>query len=136
MKTYDVATYTQVMRATTDFSPYWKYYVIDFIFIGTFLHFMIRMTQAAAGNRLKSLRNIAYGFAILRGIFDSIENILLLTVIYGYPDANSSLIPLANQITRIKFHLMRGWILYFVLLLIAGIFLRIRDNKSNMNAGK
>ena len=46
------------------------------------------------------------------------ENIILLNQIYSFPKINHMVIDACNNITRVKFHFMRGWIVCFIIMFI------------------
>ena len=127
MKKYDAEIYLQVMNATTDFSAYWKYYMTDFIFIAAFLNFMVQLVRGFSGKYSNLIKRIAYVLAIARGLLDAVENIMLMYLIYEYPNADIGLVSVCNIITRVKFLAMRGWILCFIILSILGIIQRRRN---------
>lgn len=118
MKKYDAVVFVSVMNATSNASIYWKYYICDFIFTVAFLNFMIQMVWGFKGELINKVKVLSYFLAVIRGMLDVTENIILLNQIYSYPEINRMLIDACNIFTRIKFHLMRGWIVCFVIMLI------------------
>ena len=79
---------------------------------------MIQMVSGFKGVFINKVKVISYVLAIIRGMLDISENIILLNQIYSYPEINRMLIDACNIITRIKFHFMRGWIVCFALILM------------------
>ena len=130
LKKYDADVFLNVMKATSNVSLYWKYYVCDFIFTAVFLNYMIQMVRGFNGTFINKVKVAAYIFAVIRGLLDTSENIILLNQIYSYPKVNLMLIDLCNVITRIKFHFMRGWIACFVFIIIANIISKRRNHKN------
>lgn len=124
MKVYDAATFEKVMGSTKDFSIYWKYYICDFIFTAVFLNFMIQTVHGFHGKYIDQIKIVSYVFAAVRATLDITENIILLCLIYGFPEANSKIADVCNMITRVKFHFMRGWIVCFVAMIIISIVTR------------
>ncbi len=118
MKKYDADVFVSVMNATSNVSIYWKYYICDFIFTAAFLNFMIQMVRGFKGELINKVKVLSYFLAVIRGMLDATENIILLNQIYSYPEINRMLIDVCNIFTKIKFHLMRGWIVCFVIMLI------------------
>ena len=121
MQKYDADVFVGVMNETSDFSIYWKYYLVDFIFVAAFLNFMIQMVSGFSGALIQKVKVVSYMLAVIRGMLDSFENIILLNQIYAFPKLNRNLIDACNMITRVKFHFMRGWIACFILMLILQI---------------
>lgn len=121
MKKYDADVFVNVMNATSNMSMYWKYYICDFIFTAAFLNFMVQMASGFRGAFINKVKVLSYVLAIIRGVLDISENIILLKQIYSYPEINRMVIDTCNTITRVKFHFMRGWIACFVLMLIVQI---------------
>ena len=121
LKKYDADVFVNVMNATSDVSIYWKYYICDFIFTATFLNFMIQMVRGFKGEFINKIKVLSYVLAVIRGMLDTIENIILLNQIYSYPNINRMLIDTCNTITRIKFHFMRGWMVCFILMILVQI---------------
>lgn len=119
MKSYDAKAFLQVMEATTDMAPYWKYYICDFLFVAAFLNLMIQLAHAFDGKLAKRLRPISYGLAIIRACLDIIENCILLSQIYSYPDYSQGLIETCNIITTVKFASMFCWVICFIIMLIS-----------------
>lgn len=131
LKKYNADVFVSVMKATTNVSVYWKYYVCDFIFTLVFLNYMIQMVGGFRGAFIDKVKVFSYVLAVIRGLLDSSENIILLNQIYSYPAINRMLIDACNIITRIKFHFMRGWIACFVLMIIVKIVSN-RKNRSQV----
>ena len=118
LKKYDPDTFVNIMNATSNVKIYRKYYICDFIFAAAFLNYMIQMVSGFKGVFINKVKVISYVLAIIRGMLDISENIILLNQIYSYPEINRMLIDACNIITRIKFHFMRGWIVCFALILM------------------
>lgn len=129
MKKYDADVFVSVMNVTSNVSMYWKYYICDFIFTAAFLNFMVQMVNGFQGEFINKVKVLSYVLAVIRGILDISENMILLKQIYLFPEINRMLIDTCNMITRIKFHFMRGWIACFVLMLIVQII----SNKKEKN---
>lgn len=121
MKKYDADVFAEVMNVTSSINIYWKYYICDFLFTAAFLNFMIQMVSGFNGNFINKVKLLSYVLAVIRGMFDISENIILLNQIYSFPKMNRMLIDTCNVITRIKFHFMRGWFACFALMLILQI---------------
>lgn len=87
---------------------YQKYLVLDCIFVFCFGILMLTIT-----NRLftGSSRNILLVICVLRGIFDILENILLIVVLRYFPMANTQLVSLCSYFTTLKFIMLYIWIL-------------------------
>lgn len=124
MKKYNSDVFINMMTASSNMGLYWKYYVFDFIFTAAFLNFMIQMVTGFKGQIINKVKIISYVLAVIRGLFDSVENCIMLNQIYSFPDVNSNLINACNTITRLKFHFMRGWIICFVAIIIIHIVQR------------
>ena len=129
MKKYDADVFVSVMNATSNVNIYWKYYICDFIFTTAFLNFMIQMVSGFKGEFINKVKVLSYVLAVIRGILDISENIILLNQIYSFPEMNRMLIDTCNIITRIKFHFMRGWIACFVLIFIVQIISNKKTEK-------
>ena len=121
LKKYNADVFVNVMNATSNMSACWKYYICDFIFTLVFLNYMIQILNGFNGKFINKVKAFSYVLAVIRGLLDMSENIILLNQIYSYPEINRMLIDACNAITRIKFHFMRGWIACFVLIIVVHI---------------
>lgn len=118
MTEYDADVFVKMMNASTDISLYWKYYVCDFVFTAVFLNFMIQMVSGFKAPKIKVIKIVSYVLASIRGLLDIVENSIMLNQIYTFPNVNRKLINACNDITRIKFHFMRVWIVCFILMIV------------------
>ena len=121
MKKYNADVFADVMNATSNVGMYWKYYICDFLFTAALLNFMVQMVSGFRGEFINKVKVLSYVLAVIRGMLDISENIILLKQIYSFPEINRMLIDTCNIITRIKFHFMRGWIACFILMFIIQI---------------
>lgn len=116
MKRYNAEIYLEVMKKTTDFGIYWKYYICDFLFLEALLQLQLGLIKRFCRKERKLTGKILNIMAAARALLDSMENGILLYLIYGYPIADSFLADLCSLLTRIKFYLMGGWMFSFLIL--------------------
>lgn len=127
MKKYDTQVVKEVLeQADTEcIHVYHKYYLADFLFILFFGLLQGMISNAVySGNKL-IYRRIAVSIPIARGIFDVIENILLLVTINNYPEVNAGVIKVASIATQCKLWCIRIWVVLILVGLLYCIYRRI-----------
>lgn len=127
MKKYDEITVNKVLANgdTECIGAYNRYYFADFLFVICFGIFQCMISNAVYRKIKVSYRRIAIGFPIARGIFDIVENILLLITINNYPQINNKVITIASIATQSKIWCIRIWVVLILLGLIYNIGKRI-----------
>ena len=116
MKSYDEKIVAQVL-AQADAEcreAYYRYYGMDFVFILFFGLLQYMLSGAVYRNTKAVLKWIAVGVPIARGIFDMVENLLLLITISRYPDINSGMIRAASVSTQCKLWCIRIWVVFIL----------------------
>jgi pheromone shutdown protein TraB len=93
-------------------NAYYNYVILDYFFIICFFIVMFAITQRFVQNDI--LRRVLITFTLLRGIFDVLENILLILLMKQYPTQNILLANVCSWATTIKFTVMFLWILGIV----------------------
>lgn len=91
---------------------YIKLLSIDFLFIVSFAlvqNYILRriMSKAMLNSRWRLLLFISY----LRGLFDVIENIFILIMLFGFPMEFSRLVIVASFVTTLKFIFFGLWLI-------------------------
>lgn len=92
---------------------YQKYLFLDFIFTLCFAIVMLTITNFLFTGTI--IRNFMYLVFVLRAVFDTLENLLLLTAVRSYPIANVTMITLCSYFTSIKFVLLYIWIFALII---------------------
>lgn len=90
-------------------NAYCNYLVLDFCFIICFYIVMFAITQRFVQNDI--LKKVLLALALFRGIFDVIENILLILLMRQYPLQNVLLANVCSWATTIKFIALFLWML-------------------------
>ena len=113
MKSYDVQ---KVYTVLSDMQPqgftiYERYFIGDFLFVIGFGGVQILLSLAAySWTKARWIKGVAIGVPIARGIFDVIENVLLLIVLLGYPTQYPDMIKIASIATTMKLAMIKIWI--------------------------
>lgn len=106
---YSVEHITQALEkiGTDGRNLYQKYLVLDCVFVLCFGTLMLTIT----GYFFKGLPcNILYVVCILRGLFDILENFLLITVLKNFASVNIHLVRLCSYFTTFKFIMLYIWV--------------------------
>lgn len=90
---------------------YQHYLIIDFLFICCFLITMLTINESFINN---SIQKYGTTFCVLRALFDSIENSLLLVLIHQFPYQSNLLGNICSWMTTCKFLALYSWILLIV----------------------
>lgn len=86
---------------------YQKYLVLDCVFVFCFGTLMLTITNYLFTGLLC---NILYVVCILRGLFDILENGLLIIVLKNFATVNTQLIRLCSYFTTFKFIMLYIWV--------------------------
>lgn len=106
------------------------YYITDFIFIIAFAIVQIAIIQLVLGNLShKELYGLFLIIPIIRGIYDYIENILFVYLIFQLPNEHSFLIQIMSFITQIKFIVLWVWLMTIPMTIFIRIFNEIKYRK-------
>lgn len=127
MKKYDYVSVVQVLSHMDleCVTAYQRYYLADFLFVICFGLLQCMTSTAVYRKNKKVYRRIAIGLPIARGIFDVIENVLLLITIGNYPKINRGLVAVASISTQCKLWCIRIWIGMLLVGIIYNIYKKI-----------
>ncbi|PHV69720.1 hypothetical protein CS063_14070 [Sporanaerobium hydrogeniformans] len=118
MKSYDVKSVYTVLgqMEPKGFIIYKKYFIGDFLFVIGFGGVQILLSlYAYKWTRAKWLRIIVIGVPTARGLFDIIENILLLSILLLYPVQHPMAVTIAGMATTMKLCMIGIWGGLFIL---------------------
>ena len=143
MKSYVVSDVRAALEAlnTKGIQIYKMYYVMDFLFIFFFGLFQIVIICDLYSfvNNVR-IRVIIVGVSVLRGLFDGVENLILLRMLFTFPTINESVIAVSALFTQMKLWCVKGWLLLCVVGVIWRIERRIKKllerNRGKCYAGK
>lgn len=129
MKYYDVKTVQNALSPMNEkgIAVYKLYYLMDFIFIlcfGVFQLMLINDVYSFEKSRLTTI--IIFSVPILRGMCDTIENIILLRTLYTYPRINELAISISAKFTSAKLMSIKVWILLIVIGLVWKVILYLK----------
>lgn len=136
MKQYDVKTVYSVLAnyLPEGFTRIKYYYLMDFIFIIAFLILQIMIAKLVYKNIKSQIpRKLFIGVALIRGLCDAIENILLYIIITSYPSEHANLVNLSSIFTQTKLRMIPLW---GALLLIGIICNHIQIKNQSSKFGK
>lgn len=129
MKDYNADRVYEVMEhmEPRGFHIYYGYMIGDYLFILAFggLQFILSY-QAYAWSKRDVLRKLALYVPILRGIFDFVENTLLLVVLHDFPILRTSLVDISSLATQGKLFMIQIWLLLVLSGYLAKFIHRIR----------
>ncbi len=90
---------------------YLRFLLFDFIFIISFAFTQAEIIKIIMGKVLLSGKwRYAISLSYLRGIFDAVENILLLIILNSYPTHLNGIATIAGISTKLKFISLALWI--------------------------
>lgn len=131
MKSYDVEQVNQVLTnmEPKGFTVYRQYFVCDYLFILTFgaLQFYL-LYIAFAWVKSKKIKGILYVIPVARGLFDFVENTLLLLVLQRFPGEISSLVKVSSIATQGKLWCIRIWYVAFLVGVAGLIYSKRKGN--------
>ena len=132
MKMYGVERVREVLSQMkpAGFEAYKNYYVVDYFFILTFATLQILLLNLAYSWNVK--RKYAYfiwSIPILRGMFDVVENTLLLITLNEYPKINETMIRISSLATKTKLLLIQAWIVLLVCGMAGGIITKRKNRE-------
>ena len=136
MKQYDAQIVRAVLSEMSDkgITVYRWYYFWDFIFIIFFGLVQGLLAQwCFRWNKNHKAVRLLWVIPIARGVFDSIENALLLITISIYPNINESIISIASVATNCKLWMIRLWV---VELIVGIVFGTIKRKKLRVKASE
>ena len=137
MKSYDAQ---KVYTVLSDMEPqgftiYERYFIGDFLFVIGFGGVHILLSLAAYGwAKSRWIKGVAIGVPIARGIFDVVENVLLLIVLLRYPTQYPEMVKIASMATNMKLAMIKIWIVLFLVGLAIKAGKRILGKKSAVNS--
>lgn len=88
---------------------YQRFLILDFVFIFCFLTLMLVVTNLIFDEQI--IKRTFYVFCVLRAVFDIMENILLLILLYRYPVFHFNLARVCAWFTTMKFVMLYTWTL-------------------------
>ncbi|MDD3414652.1 MAG: hypothetical protein PHY47_11705 [Lachnospiraceae bacterium] len=126
MKSYSVDIVTQVLNQMEPrgFVVYKKYFVADFFFVLTFGSLQIMLLNMVYKWNKNKIKYILWTVPVLRGIFDIIENIMLLTVLNRFPIISERIIHISSIATGLKLLMIKIWTVIFIVGILWGIIKR------------
>ena len=130
MKSYDSQTVREMMPY---FSPegihvYKIYYLMDFIFIAAFLILQCYLSLVFfKWCSLRYIKIIVCIIPVLRGVFDIIENAVLLRTLFSYPSVNDVMINFSSYCTQAKLLMIRLWLIEIAIGIILLIAVKIKE---------
>ena len=134
MKQYDPLKVVQVL---SEMKPegiriYRWYYVFDFIFIICFLVFQC-MLSIGVFSWWKSYMGKVFVclIPILRGIFDIVENIILLRTLFTFPNINDTAIKISALCTGAKLWMVKLWLIELIIGIVLCIIIKKRKVKED-----
>ncbi|MCI1959374.1 MAG: hypothetical protein LKJ25_07095 [Clostridia bacterium] len=92
---------------------YQKYMFLDFVFTLCFVIVMLTITNLLFAGTI--IRNFMYVVCVFRAVFDTLENIFLLTALRNYPKTNVPIITLCSYFTSFKFVSLYIWIFALII---------------------
>lgn len=130
MKPYNVTVIQDVLSQMNSdgIKVYQTYYIFDFFFI-----LMFGLFQCYLSVRLFKWWKIKYAAAVVcvipiaRGLFDAIENVMLLSVLFSYPKCNVGVIGFSYAMTRVKFICIRLWMLEALVGIIVSVVIFVKN---------
>lgn len=128
MKSYDEDVVFSTLNKMQDkgFDISNKYYLGDFIFIVFLFGIQIIITKNIfSWLSIGKIKNIILSLPVLRGIFDVIENILLLIIINSYPERYSRLVMVSSIFTNLKLLFIKIW----CLVILSGLIIKLYKSK-------
>lgn len=124
MKSYNTETVYRVLNGMEPegFTVYRLYFILDFLFIIGFGIFQLRVLSFVLRNfRDNVLVKFILWIPVARGIFDAIENILILVLLAAYPIEMPTLVRVASIATFLKLKCITIWSVCIMLGIIANI---------------
>lgn len=124
MKSYNTETVYRVLDGMepVGFKVYRLYFILDFLFIIGFGIFQIRVLSFVLRNfRHNVLVRSILWIPVARGIFDAIENIIILVLLAAYPLEMPTLVKVASIATFLKLKCITLWSVCIMLGIIANI---------------
>ena len=137
MKSYDAQ---KVYTVLSDMEPqgftiYERYFIGDFLIVIGLGGVQILLSLVAYGwAKARWIKGVAIGVPIARGIFDVIENVLLLIVLLGYPTQYPDMIKIASRATTMKLVMIKIWIALILVGLVIKASKRILGKKTAANS--
>ena len=132
MKSYDAQKVYTVLSymEPQGFTIYERYFIGDFLIVIGLGGVQILLSLVAYGwAKGRWIKGVAIGVPIARGIFDVIENVLLLIVLLGYPTQYPDMIKIASMATTMKLDMIKIWIGLILVGLVIKIGKRILGEK-------
>lgn len=137
--TFDMKYYnpSKVVQVLSEMSPegiviYRWYYVFDFIFIGCFLAFQC-MCSIGLFSWCKDTMSklMVCSIPILRGIFDMVENSILLSTLFTFPKVNDIAIRTSMGCTYAKLWMVKLWLVELIIGIVLCIIIKKRKVKED-----
>lgn len=135
MKSYSVDIVTRVLNQMEPkgVAVYKKYFAADFFFVLTFGSLQIMLLNMVyKWIKNKNLKYILWTVPVLRGIFDIIENIMLLTVLNQFPIISERIVYISSIATGLKLLMIKIWTVIFIVGILGAIIKKKRDNCKKM----
>lgn len=103
---------------------YQNYWILDFFFIVCFL--TVQITVVNIIDKRSALRIILIMLSVLRGLFDVIENGILIYLIGKFPEQNNQLASFCSYMTTSKFIALYLWIIGIMIVLLYQFATRLK----------
>jgi hypothetical protein len=99
---------------------YARYFCVDFVFIASFAIVQNDLLKLIMGKTMLSGKwRALLAIAYIRALFDAVENIIILCLIFNFPAIPPLAVTAASAITRLKFVALGLWMLAIPAVLIA-----------------
>lgn len=137
MKSYNPDIVQSVLeKADADYlSVCNRYYLADFLFIACFGLFQCFISTAVYGKDRSIMKRIAVAVPIARGVFDIVENSILLFTINTYPQINPGSVTIASVSTVCKLWCIRIWVILVAVGILFSVYRKLfRNQLSQKNA--
>lgn len=134
MKYYDLSKVVQVL---SEMSPkgimiYKWYYVFDFIFVGCLLAFQcMYFTELFSWWKSTKGKIVICSIPILRGLFDIVENIILLSTLFTFPKVNDTAIRFSMICTNAKLWMVKLWLIELIISIVLCIIIKKQKLKED-----
>jgi len=130
--TFDMKSYSPdiVRKVLSEMEPmgfdvYRKYFAADFFFVLTFG--TLQTVLLSMAYRWVKNKKILYALCtvpVLRGAFDTVENILLLNALNQFPEINERAVNISAASTELKLLMIKIWAVIFIIGIVWGVIIR------------
>lgn len=104
---------------------YARYFCIDFVFIASFAFVQNYILKWAMGNLvLKSKWRVLLCISYFRGLFDILENIIILVLLANFSKNTLWLVAVSSFFTQLKFVVLGIWLLVIPAIIVIRILIK------------